>query len=306
MTGDPARIDDIADVVVEDVEYARHDGEPMLARVHRPRGPGPFPLVGEVHGGAWCRGDRTDEDRLNRALARRGIVVAALDFRMPPRAGYPASIADLNLAVRWLKTRAAAWGARADRVGLMGVSSGAHQAVLAAMRPDDPRYAALPCPEAAPGVDARVAFVVACWPVIDPVGRYRYALELQRAGGDYPEAIDRVIPDHLRYWGDEAAMAEGSPLRALERGEPADLPPVLCVQGEADRVHPRAHLERFVDAWRRAGGRARVEWHPDEAESFVNRKPEAASTARAIASIARFVRSGGADIDPDRSQENRA
>ena len=278
------------DVTTEDVEYRRHEGAPLLARLYLPQGSGPFPLLAEVHGGAWCRGDRLDEDRLNQALARRGIAVAALDFRMPPQAGYPASIADVNYGVRWLKSRAAQWRIRPEMVGLMGLSSGAHQAVLAAMRPRDPRYAALPVTRAAAGIDARAAFVVLCWPVIDPLGRYHYARELQASGRPYPEAIDRVIPDHLKYWGGEEEMAEGNPVLALERGEAVETPPVLYLQGELDSVHPRAHLERFVAAYRLAGGEVTLRWFPGEAEGFVNKKPDGASTAEALDEIARFVR----------------
>lgn len=277
------------DCHAEDVEVRSHAGLPLLARLYLPRGEGPFPLVAEVHGGAWCRGDRMDEDRVNQALARRGIAVAALDFRMPPQEGYPASLADINYAVRWLKTRATEWNSRADLVGLMGLSSGAHLAMLAAMRPHDPRYAALPLPAGAPGVDARARFVVLCWPVIDPLGRYRYARELQASGQPYPEAIDRVIPDHVRYWGSEGAMGEGSPVLALERGEPAETPPVLYLQGERDLVHPPEHVERFVAAYRGAGGTVDLRWFPDEAEGFINKKSEAPSTAAAIDAIARFV-----------------
>ena len=72
------------------------------------------------------------------------FVVAALDFRMPPVAGYPASLADINYATRWLKSRAGEYKARADRIGMIGISSGGHQAMLAAMRPRDKRYAAIP------------------------------------------------------------------------------------------------------------------------------------------------------------------
>lgn len=276
------------DIDVEDIEYLRHGSTSLLLRVYRPAGTGPFPLLAEVHGGAWCRGDRLDEDRLNRALAQRGIAVAALDFRMPPQAGYPASLADINHALRWLKARAGAWGCDAARLGLMGLSSGAHQAMLAAMRPHDPRYAAQPLPGGA-GIDASVAFAVLCWPVIDPLGRYRYAREWQASGRPAPEAIGRVLPDHLKYWGSEEAMAEGNPVLALERGEAVALPPVLCLQGERDLVHPRAQLERFAQAYRQVGGELTLQWFEDEAEGFVNKKPDAPSTARAIEAIAGFV-----------------
>lgn len=278
------------DVTTHDIEYLRHEGGPLLARLSLPQGPGPFPLVLEVHGGAWCRGDRHDEDRLNHALARRGIAVAALDFRMPPQAGYPASLADINYALRWFKSQAAQWSSRPELVGLMGLSSGAHQAILAAMRPHDARYAQTPLEGAAPGIDARAAFVVMCWPVIDPLGRYRYARQLQAGGQPYPPAIDRVIPDHITYWGAEDQMAEGSPVLALERGEAVQTPPVLYLQGELDIVHPRAHLERFVAGWRATGGQVELRLFPGEAEGFVNKNPDGPSTAQAIADIVRFIR----------------
>lgn len=275
------------DVSVEDRPYLSHGGEPLMARLYRPARPAPMPLVVEVHGGAWCRGSRLDEDLMNRALAQRGIAVVALDFRMPPVAAYPASISDINYGVRWAKSLASELGTRPDLVSLMGVSSGGHQAMLAAMRPHDSRYAALPLPDGEQ--DATVARVVMCWPVIDPLGRYQYALEWQTSGRPYPEAIPRVIPDHLRYWGDTAAMAEGSPLRLLEAGTPVHMPAVLCVQGEQDQVHPRSHIERYADAWRRSGGSFSMRWFAEEAEGFINKKPDSPSTLEALNEIAQFL-----------------
>jgi hypothetical protein len=37
---------------VEDVEYVRHQNKPLLARMFKARGQGPFPAVVELHGGA--------------------------------------------------------------------------------------------------------------------------------------------------------------------------------------------------------------------------------------------------------------
>ena len=133
------------EIDVKDVEYLRHGDRPLLARMFLPRGSGPFPMVVELHGGAWCRGDRTSDTILNEPLARSGVVVAALDFRQPPAAPYPASLQDIHYAIRWLKGRARDLGSRPDMIGSMGNSSGGHQAMLLAMRPFDPRYAALRC-----------------------------------------------------------------------------------------------------------------------------------------------------------------
>ncbi|HEU5321565.1 MAG TPA: alpha/beta hydrolase, partial [Methylomirabilota bacterium] len=277
------------DVTVEDVEYLRHGDTPLLARLFRPRGAGPFPLVVELHGGAWCRGDRGNDTVINEPLARSGVVVAALDFRMPPQAAYPASLADVNYAVRWLKTRAAALGSRPDLVGLLGTSSGAHQAMLAAMRPRDPRYAARPLPAGTVPVDAGVRAVVMCWPVIDPLARYRYARALKAGGPPYPEIVDRVLPCHDLYWQTEDAMAEGNPVLALERGERVELPPVLYLQGTRDVAHPRPDLDRFVAGYGKAGGRVELELFEGEAEGFIVRNPASPAAARAVERIVEFV-----------------
>src|SRR5207247_2430240 len=172
----------VYDIRIEDVEYVRHGDKPLLARLFKPRGSGPFPLMVELHGGAWCRGDRLGDTAINEPLAKSGVVVAALDFRMPPDAAYPGSFADINYAIRWLKTRAVELGSRADMVGSMGNSSGAHQAMLGGMRPRDPRYAALPLPAGSPAVDATVRCVIMCSSVIDPLARYQIGRASCRAG----------------------------------------------------------------------------------------------------------------------------
>lgn len=276
------------DIVVEDVEYLRHGASALLARIFRPRAGGPFPMIVDLHGGAWCRSDRLSDTAINETLARSGVVVAALDFRMPPVAAYPASLADIHYGIRWLKTRAASLGGRADGVGVLGVSSGGHQGMLLAMRPNDPRYAALPL---AGGTDARVGCVVLCWPVIDPLARYRYAKALKAKGQPYPEVIDRVLPCHDDYWKTEDAMAEGNPVLALERGEAVELPPALYLQGTRDVAHPRPDLDRFVTQYRKAGGRVELELFDGEAEGFINKNPESPAAKKALDAIVAFVHS---------------
>ena len=79
------------EVVIEDMEYLRHGDKPFQARLFKPQGSGPFPVMVELHGGAWVNGTRENGNVGNEALARNGVIVAALDFRVPPEASYPAS-----------------------------------------------------------------------------------------------------------------------------------------------------------------------------------------------------------------------
>jgi acetyl esterase/lipase len=277
------------DIKVEDVEYLRRDGAPLLARLYRPQGTGPFPIMVELHGGAWCRQDRLADTLIHESLAKSGVIVAALDFRQPPVAPYPASFQDIHYGIRWLKTKAAELGGRPDLVGSMGNSSGGHQAMLLAMRPFDARYGALPAPHGGSAVDATVRAVIMCSPVIDPIGRYRYAKDIEARGKPYPLAVDELLPCHDAYWQTEAAMDEGSPATALEAGEKLQLPPVLYLQGTADLAHPRPHLDRFVAAYRKAGGVVDLELFEGEGQGFIMRKAGSPASNRALDLIAEFT-----------------
>ena len=274
------------EVRVEDVEYIRHGSTGYLATIYRPQGAGPFPMMVELHGGAWCRSDRHGDKVIHEALAKTGVVVAALDWRQPPTAPYPASFQDIHYGIRWIKAKAAELGGRSDMVGSMGNSSGGHQAMLLAMRPFDKRYSALPGPA---GQDATVRCVILTSPVIDPLGRYRYAKDLKAKGQPYPSLVDEVLPCHDAYWKTEAAMDEGAPASALERGEKMQLPPVLYLQGTEDVAHPRPHLDRFVAAYRKAGGVVDLELFNGEGQGFIMRKVGSPASNRALDLIAEFT-----------------
>ena len=142
------------DFDVEDVEYLRHGDKPLLARIYKPRGQGPFPALVECHGGAWCQSDRLTEALRHKYMASHGVVSIALDFRSGNEDPYPASVQDINYAVRWAKAHARELKTRPDLIGLSGQSSGGHLAMLVAMRPHDPRYAAIPLPAGSAAQDA--------------------------------------------------------------------------------------------------------------------------------------------------------
>ena len=262
-----------------DVEYQSLAGKPWLARIYQPKGTGPFPTIIDVHGGAWHNGDRTNNAGIDRALAAQGIVVAAVDFRQPPEAGYPASICDVNLAVRWLKLHAPELKG-ATSVGAFGNSSGGHQVVLSALRPRHPSYSALPLPNH-PEIDASLAYVIAGWPVIDPLYRFRYAKELNR---------QELIQAHLDYWRTEEAMAEGSPQTILDRQEQVDLPPILMLLKANDRNHPLEMQERFIASYRKRGGAIEAHSFDGLPEHRMVPSPSQPETMRVIDTITAFVR----------------
>ena len=96
------------DLAVSDIELRRNAaGRMLMARIYQPKGPGPFPTVLDLHGGAWNRKDRRAEEPMDRALAASGLLVVAVDLTLASEAHYPACIQDANWSARWLKANAA-------------------------------------------------------------------------------------------------------------------------------------------------------------------------------------------------------
>ena len=246
----------------QDVEYIRHGDKPLLAKVYKPRGDGPFPALVDLHGGAWCIADRNTDKVRHEFLASHGCTVVSIDFRMAKEGAYPIALQDINYAVRWTKLHAKELKTRPDLVGISGQSSGGHLAMLAAMRPRDPRYTAIPLPAGSPVLDAAVKFVVLSWPVINPIGRYRYA-QRQAVLNPPPDWTKGIIDRHNQFWGSEANMIEGNPMLILERGEKPELPPAIWHQGRGDLMHDYkdddfkgsdTEAPRFTASYRKAGG----------------------------------------------------
>ena len=151
----------------------------------------------------------------------------------------------------------------------MGTSSGAHQAMLLGLRPDDPRYAALSLPTGAPAVDGTLGCVILVSPVIDPLGRYLYAKGLRQDCTPPAGMAERLVPMHDQYWQTEEAMAEGAPARILAGGERTALPPVLSLRRSYEAGHPRPDFDEFAQQYQKSGGQIDVTIFEGEGEGLL-------------------------------------
>jgi acetyl esterase len=273
----PAKIND---VIVEDVEFGGVGDVPLLARLYRPRQVSGFPAIVDVHGGAWTGGDRLQNAAMHDVIAAAGIAVLALDFRLAPASPYPASVADVNLGIRWLKANIDRWGGDASRVGGLGASSGGHQLLLNVLRPQDQRYAATKLADSE-NVDASLTYVVLCWPISDPLARYKMA---QETGNE------RLVRNHQAFFGSEAAMIEANPQRILESGVPLKLPPALLIQGTADANVTPDMADKFAAAYARAGGEITLRKFEGEPHTFISLDPTKPASIEAMYLITDFIR----------------
>jgi len=260
----PVRFDLSAPYDIEEVDepFARPGGQELLARVYRPRGEpaGPLAALVDVHGGAWSRLDRTSGALHGRALAACGLTVVSLDFRQGPEHQYPAASADVAAGVRYVRAHARRLAVDPRRVGLVGSSSGGHLALLHAVAPGAPEHGGTPIVLPGGALDSgagdeSVAFVLALYPVADPLARYRYVLSRE----DEPAPASgfdarRLIASHRGFFRDEAAMADASVTRIVSVGAARSLPPVWVAQPELDDNVPAEITEALVRAYREAGG----------------------------------------------------
>jgi acetyl esterase len=233
------------ELAVGEVELRRNSaGRMLMARIYQPKGPGPFPTVVDLHGGAWNRKDRLAEEPMDRALAASGLLVVAVDMTVAGEAPYPACVQDANYAVRWLKVNAATWNGDTARIGVYASSSGGHVAELLAMRPRDPRYNAIPV-AAAPNVDATVAYVAMRSPVSNTFARYENAERRNNAG---------MIKNNKVFFNPWETIHESNPQEILEREEKVTLVPFLIMQGALDDNVLPAAQEKFAKTYKAAGG----------------------------------------------------
>ena len=231
-----------------------------------------------MHGGAWFGNDRLTNVDIDPALAASGVVVMAVDFRLPPAAQYPEPAADINFAIRWLRANAERFDVDSAMIGPLGTSSGGHQGLLATMPPTDPGYMA----HGNAGTDnASIAYAAIFWAVADPLARYHMVKQ---------KGIEWLIDAHHAYWPDEAAMDEASPQQMLERGEDLALPPLLHIQGtEGDNLMPNM-ATHFTDAYSAVGGNFQLEIFEGGPHVFVAKNPASADPTRSIGLVIDFVR----------------
>ena len=235
-------------ITISEVEFRKNaNGRQLMARIYQPEGPGPFPTILDLHGGAWNNKDRMAEQPMDRAIAESGVLVVAIDLTSAMDMPYPANVQDANYGVRWLKLNAPKWHGDVTKIGIYGSSSGGHIAELLAMRPNDPRYNSIPL-EAEKNISAKVDYIAVRSPISNPYARYQNAVTHKR---------DKMITNNTNYFKPWESIHEASPQEILDRKELVTLPPVLLMQGALDDNVPPVSQEKFCASYNTAGGKCK-------------------------------------------------
>ncbi len=98
----------------------------------------PRPLVVYIHGGGWQSGHTRHSGAFANwpevlaSLARRGYVVASIEYRLSSEATFPAAIHDVKNSIKWLRQNAAKFSIDPRTAIVWGGSAGGQLAALAA------------------------------------------------------------------------------------------------------------------------------------------------------------------------------
>ena len=91
--------------------FAAPDNQPLTMTVYGSKGSGSSPIVVQIYGSAWQGGASSDYPEFARYLATRGYLVFAIDYRHAPQWTWPAQLADVRLALGWIRDHSAEYGA---------------------------------------------------------------------------------------------------------------------------------------------------------------------------------------------------
>lgn len=105
----------------------------LKADVYAPKGAVNAPVVVFFYGGRWSEGNKELYEFVGGALAKQGFVAVLPDYQLYPKVKFPIFIEDSAKAVRWAHDNAARYGGDANRLFVMGHSSGAYNAAMLAI-----------------------------------------------------------------------------------------------------------------------------------------------------------------------------
>jgi acetyl esterase/lipase len=175
-----------------DLGRSGRTNEPLLCDLWKP--PDSIPHTGQAiiyfHGGLWSA---LDKDFLTQPLFRRlagqGHVIMDVAYSLAPAADMTRMLGDVKQAILWMKSHAKELAVNPERIVLIGVSGGAHLALLAAYAPGHPAFKLVQ-----PRGDMSVHAVVSVFGITDLVAYFHeYAVSTPRQ----PEYSTQITADMI-------------------------------------------------------------------------------------------------------------
>ena len=192
------------------------------------------PVLVYIHGGAWVIGDKRQQGiPMMHELVQRGWVCVSINYRLSPRATWPAHIVDCKRAVAWVREHIAEYGGDPGFIAVSGGSAGGHLSALLALTPSDAQWQ--------PGFEDLDTSVAACVPFY---GVYDLTGDPERSGAYGPGTLDLLERVVMKTSSSDnpTLFEQASPDRRVT----TDAPPMLVFHGANDTLVPPSVARHFV------------------------------------------------------------
>jgi acetyl esterase/lipase len=122
-------------VFTKNIAYVEgKDADPVRHRldVYVPKGQKDFPVLLFAHGGGWKNGKKDEFEFLGKTLAKHGVGVVTINYRLFPDVKFPSNVQDVARAFAWTHDKIKQYGGNPDRLLVGGHSAGGHLVSLLA------------------------------------------------------------------------------------------------------------------------------------------------------------------------------
>ena len=224
--------------VTKNIDYWGDGDRRHRLDIYRARriAPARAPVMVYIHGGAWVMGEKREQGKpMMYELVARGWVCVAINYRLSPKATWPAHIVDAKKAVAWVKAHIAEYGGDPSFVAVSGGSAGGHLCALLALTAGDSLYQ--------PGFEDADTSVDACVPfygVMDMTGTDEGA---HRYGSGLLDLLEKRVMKTASIEHPEVFRAASPTYRVH-----ADAPPFFVLHGQNDTLVPVSVARTFVAA----------------------------------------------------------
>jgi acetyl esterase/lipase len=96
-----------------------------------------YPCIIWICGGFWTQMSKSAHLPYLTDLARRGFIVASVDYRLGHEAPFPGALIDIKAAIRYLRAHAKRYSINTEKFAVMGESAGGYLAAMTALTSAD-------------------------------------------------------------------------------------------------------------------------------------------------------------------------
>lgn len=224
--------------IIPDVVYGHKDGLALTFDILKPKTNANGAAVIFMVSGGWVSSYTPPQQSIARfqELLDKGFTVMLVRHGSSPKYLIPEIVADVRLAVRYIRFHARRWGVDPNRLGVVGGSAGGHLSLMLGTASDngDPN-----AKEEYMRESDRVASVVAYFPPVDlrPIAR-----------GIRPATTEGGRPDRFPALNFEKEKApDYSPIVHVS----PDDPPTLLIHGDQDDLVPVSNSKIIYEAFQK-------------------------------------------------------